>query len=236
MWCISDSRSRFAVAVAAAAAALAACTPTPGPRDAGTSTSSPAPPAAAPCATAYQGTSTPDCAATSGAHRATKVVRGRETIVTITDGRAPAQTITVPNDGSVGSGVLLLRNLTDGGDPDVLISTTGSGAHGRNSNWSLWHRISGTYRQVGSLYGGEFWNAGHGYLAQYGSGGGWSVQFARIVGGSLQPAAAVGRADTAGVRDPRVPDCSVSDTGADAGPADPCALAMRQAHDHGLTT
>lgn len=188
------------------------------------------------CPDPYPGTSGPDCFAESDGYRVTKQVRDDRAVVTVQRAGVTVQTLTVPVDGYTGSGALLLRHLTAGAAPDVLVSTTTSGAHGQNSTWSVWHSSHGAFTPIGTLYGNEFWDAGSGLVGSYSSGGGWSVTFStRADGGRLRSVAEVGRSDTAGVRDPKVPECTVTSREAGA-PADPCALAIGQAHAHGLKT
>ncbi|WP_139057898.1 hypothetical protein [Tsukamurella pseudospumae] len=165
----------------------------------------------------------------------TKQLRDKRAVVTVQRAGATVQTITVPVDGYVGSGALLLRRLTADAAPDILVSTTGSGAHGQNSTWSVWHSSGGAFTPIGDLYGNQFWDAGSGLVGTYASGGGWAVTFSTRADGRLRAVAEVGRSDTAGFRDPKAPECTVMSSKAGA-PADPCALALSQAHEHGLKT
>lgn len=189
------------------------------------------------CPRQYRGSSNQDCVAEDTGYRVTKRQHDKQVTVTVEHAGAATQTFEVPVDGYSGSGALLLRRLLGGSTPDVLVSTTSSGAHGQNSTWAVWSLSGDSVVPRGTLYGTEFWDAGSGLVASYASGGGWSVEFSRLRDGAFQSVVAVGRADTAGVRDPTVPDCTVSpSSAAPASVTDPCGLAMRQAQRHGLTT
>lgn len=187
------------------------------------------------CPDPYPGTGGPDCFAESDGYRATKRVRDGHAVVTVQRAGGAVQTITIPIDGFTGSGALLLRRLSAAATPDILVSTTTSGAHGQNSTWSVWHSSGGPFTTIGTLYGREFWDAGSGLVGSYSSGGGWAVTFSTRVAGRFRTVAEVGRSDIAGVRDPAVPECTVVSREAGA-PADPCALALSQARAHGLAT
>lgn len=192
----------------------------------------------APCPDRYTGTSTPDCFSEADGYRFTKTGRGSTLSVSVSRRDGAVDTIPAPADGNE-TGAILLRRLAPGADsPELLISSTGSGAHGTNTLWSVWRYSTGSiaFRPAGSVYGSEFWDTGMGFAAQYSSGGGWAVTFARLDRGELADGVVVGREDTAGNRAPGSPDCTILGSRSDFGPPDPCGLALRQAHERELGT
>jgi hypothetical protein len=94
------------------------------------------------------------------------------------------QTVSQHIEGSSESGVMLLRDLDGDGRDELLLSLDTGGVH-PNSHWALW-RATGDSTQfrevrapklrddvmydVGTLFGSDFWYAGDGRVAEYGTG------------------------------------------------------------------
>ncbi|EFV12695.1 hypothetical protein [Segniliparus rugosus] len=201
------------------------------------------------CANTFNGTDAASCQLRSTdpvGLRFEKRVTGTSAQIRILakDG-STAQTITEPIDGYAGSGVVLLQDLDGDGRDDLLLSLTTGGAHG-NPDWAVW-RAAGNSTQFqrveGKLFGSEFWSAGDGYTAAYGSGGGWGVSFSKIENGAFVQVASVGRQATAGVPDPGSKPCSLQNSsnldryGLTKQTAEQkfCALALPQLRARGLS-
>lgn len=117
------------------------------------------------------------------------------------------QTVSHAIEDSPESGIMLLRDLDGDGRDELLLSLDTGGAH-PNSHWALW-RTSGESTQfravraphlrddvmhdVGALFGSDFWHAGEGFIAEYGTGPtrSWLTRIYRFDGGELAPIVSV---------------------------------------------
>lgn len=199
-----------------------------------------------PCPASYTGMTDPDCviAADDGtSFTKRRAADGTSVLVTASNGSF-AQQITEPTEAYGGAADILARDIDGDGVMELLISTTSSGGLGVNSTWALWRHATASenFDRLGTLFGNEFWDAGSEYVAAYGSGGGWAVDFSRLEAGSLTWVAKVGRTATAGIPTPGSPPCSlqgdqppVDQTGLTAAEVEQrfCDLAIPQALAHG---
>ncbi|TDH24317.1 hypothetical protein [Mycobacteroides franklinii] len=131
------------------------------------------------------------------------------------------QTLDDHLDGSVDSGVMLLRDLDGDGRDEVLLSLDTGSAH-PNSHWVLWratedstqlavvpapHLDDDTMHSPGAFFGVDFWHAGDGFIAEYGVGPmrSWLTRIYRFTGEELVPVVSV---QNDGVKtDGSVPPC-----------------------------
>lgn len=117
------------------------------------------------------------------------------------------QTVSHAIEDSPESGIMLLRDLDGDGRDELLLSLDTGGAH-PNSHWALWrttgnstqfravrapHLRDDVMHDVGALFGSDFWHAGDGFIAEYGTGPtrSWLTRIYRFDGDELAPIVSV---------------------------------------------
>nr|WP_234920818.1 hypothetical protein [Mycobacteroides chelonae] len=117
------------------------------------------------------------------------------------------QTVSHAIEDSPESGIMLLRDLDGDGRDELLLSLDTGGAH-PNSHWALWRKTGNSTQfravraphlrddvmhDVGALFGSDFWHAGDGFIAEYGTGPtrSWLTRIYRFDGDALAPIVSV---------------------------------------------
>ncbi len=117
------------------------------------------------------------------------------------------QTVSHAIEDSPESGIMLLRDLDGDGRDELLLSLDTGGAH-PNSHWALWRKTGNSTQfravraphlrddvmhDVGALFGSDFWHAGDGFIAEYGTGPtrSWLTRIYRFDSDELAPIVSV---------------------------------------------